>query len=93
MHRRVRCARRFGRPGALWPGARRQADRCWRVNAEHAAERTEDAAGLRGCGEQGGTFGAVDQGFDWAAELGGALDEADEPGMAARQAERGLIPA
>ena len=81
--------------GGGWLGWARAA-RWWRpvqhvgqwVDAEHAEDRAEDASGLWGGGEQGLDVGVGEQCFELAAVPGDGLDQADEPGAAAGQAER-----
>jgi hypothetical protein len=60
------------------------------VQAQHAAERAEDAAGSGGCGEEVGDTRFGEQGFELGGVDGGLLRQgADEPAVAG--GERGRL--
>ena len=74
----ARLAGRFGRARwRLWRGL-------WRgVDAEHVAERAEDAAGLGGGLEKFPHVGVGQQVLEWAGAAGGLVaHDVDEPGAA-----------
>ena len=80
--RRGSAARRGARLRPRWGGPRRFK---WGVDAEHVAERAQDAAGLGGGVEEFGHVGAGQQMLKLAGAAGGLVaHDVDEPGAASR---------
>ena len=77
--------------GTLGPGAGwfwRWADGVWRGDADHAAERAQEAAGLRHLAQHPQAFGVLEHMFEPGDEEGAALGVAEQPALAAGQAGR-----